>query len=76
MKPSTFYQWWNGLFHGRPPEDDCVEWALDFLGFFPVNVAIIAIFFGGFSLWLWYTDRKWDRDYKKMLKELGGQRDA
>lgn len=75
-KPSTWYQWWNGLFHGRPPEDDCVEWLLDVLGFFPVQVAIIVIIVGGFSLGLWLLDRKWDRDYRQMLKENGGHHDA
>lgn len=60
------------MFHNRPPEDDCVEWMLDVLGFFPVQVALIVIIVGGFSLWLWYTDRKWDRDYKDLLKRTGG----
>lgn len=76
MKPSTFSQWWNGLFHNRPPEDDCVEWCLDVLGFFPVQAALIVIFFGGFSLWLWWTGRTWDRNYKKMLLEVEAGHDA
>ena len=70
MKPSTWYQWWNCLFHNRPPEDDCVEWMLDALGFFPVQVAICVLFVGGFALWLWLLDRKWTREHDAFMDRL------
>lgn len=73
MKPSSFKQWWNGLFHNRPPEDDAVEWLMDVFGFFPINIAVIVLIVGAFSIWLWYTDRKRDREYKEMLKRTEEQ---
>ncbi|MBM3227427.1 hypothetical protein FJZ27_01000 [Candidatus Peribacteria bacterium] len=69
MKPSTWCQWWNGLFHNRPPEDDCVEWMLDFLGFFPVLASLYAFFLLAVALYLWSLDRKWKRDDARMKKE-------
>ncbi|TSC57274.1 MAG: hypothetical protein Greene041662_1007 [Candidatus Peregrinibacteria bacterium Greene0416_62] len=70
MKPSSFKQWWNGLFHNRPPEDDFVEWLMDVLGFFPINVALVVTFYLGIVLYFWYLDRKWKRDDKEMLKRM------
>ncbi len=76
MKPSTWSQWWNGLFHNRPPEDDFVEWMLDFLGFFPVLASLYVISLVVIAITLGCIDRKWKRDHQRSMDALEAEHHA
>lgn len=53
---SAWKQWWNGLWNNRPPEDDWIEFLIDFFGFLPIQIGAMVILMVGFLLYCKFID--------------------